>query len=128
MPERRRHVATTDVANEAAGQDHGVAHEREYDPQRRDPEARQPERPGQVSRRTAVTLAAVMLKTGKGKNPLKPVLISAEGSTFYKSKLFRPKLERYTAELMNDQFGIYCDYVKAENATLVGTALAAITD
>ncbi|MHB1394494.1 MAG: hexokinase family protein [Clostridia bacterium] len=79
-----------------------------------------------AARLTAVNLAAVILKTGKGKNPCMPVCIAAEGSTFYKSKLFRGKLDYYVKKYLNDQMGIYCEFVKAENATLIGTAIAGL--
>ena len=74
----------------------------------------------------AVNLAAIMQKTGKGKNPLKPVCITAEGTTFYKSKLFRDKLNYYVRTYLNDELNIYCEFVKAENATLIGTAIAGL--
>ena len=73
---------------------------------------------------TAVDLAATILKSGKGKNPCRPVCISAEGTTFYKSVFFRPKLDRYVSELLNRRLGIYCDFIKTENANIIGTAVA----
>lgn len=74
----------------------------------------------------AVNLSAVILKTGKGKNPCAPVCVTAEGSTFYKSKLLRNKLEYYIKVYLNDQNGAYCEFVKADNATLIGTAIAGL--
>ncbi|NTV91207.1 MAG: hexokinase, partial [Clostridiales bacterium] len=44
----------------------------------------------------------------------------------YKAKLFRGKLDYYVREFMNKQEGIYCEFLKAENATLVGTAIAGL--
>lgn len=76
----------------------------------------------------AANLAAVMRKTGKGKNPCKPVCITAEGSTFYKSRLFRGKLDFYIKTYLNEQLGFYCELVKGENTTLVGTAIAGLMD
>ena len=73
-----------------------------------------------------VNLAAVILQTGKGTNPCTPVCVTAEGTTFYKSKLFRSKLDYYVKEWMNDQKGLYCEFVSAENATLIGTAIAGL--
>ncbi len=71
-------------------------------------------------------LAAVILKTGKGSNPCAPVCVTAEGTTFYKSKLFRGKLDYYVKTYMNEKKGIYCEFVKADNATLIGTAIAGL--
>jgi hexokinase len=74
----------------------------------------------------AINLAAILLKTGAGKNPCLPVCVTAEGTTFYKSKLFRGKLDYYVKECLNDKLGVYCEFVKADNATLVGTAIAGL--
>jgi hexokinase len=81
-----------------------------------------------AARLVAVNLAAVILKTGKGQNPCLPVCVTAEGTTFYKSKLFRSKLDYYVKSWLNDTMGIYCEFVKADNATLVGTAIAGLLD
>lgn len=74
----------------------------------------------------AINLTATVLKSGKGHDPLFPVLITADGSTFYKSKLFRGKLDTYIARYMNGERGLYCEFVKAENANLVGSAIAGL--
>lgn len=79
-----------------------------------------------AARMVTANLGAIMIKTGKGKNPNKPVCVVAEGTTFYKSKLFRSKLEFYIKGFLADQKGIYCEFMKAENATLTGTAIAGL--
>lgn len=73
-----------------------------------------------------VNLSSIMQKTGRGKNPNEPVCIAAEGSTFYKSKLFISKLEYYIKDYLNDKKGLYCEFVKVDNATLIGTAIAGL--
>lgn len=70
--------------------------------------------------------ASILIKTGKGKNPCRPVCITAEGSTFYKSKLFRNKLDYYVKNYMNDEKGLYCEFAKVDNATLIGTLIAGL--
>lgn len=77
---------------------------------------------------SAVNLAAVMKKTGAGKNPCRPVCISAEGSTFYKSKLLNEKINYYMIDFVRKRLNIYSEFVKAENSTLYGTALAGLLD
>jgi hexokinase len=74
----------------------------------------------------AINISSIMIKTGKGKNPCSPVCITAEGTTFYKSKLFRGKLEYYIRKFLNDKSGFYCEFVKADNCTLIGTAIAGL--
>ena len=71
-------------------------------------------------------LTAVMMKTGKGADPCAPICITADGSTFYKSKLFRTKLDYYVKTFTNDRKHLYCEFVKAENGTLIGTAIAGL--
>jgi len=79
-----------------------------------------------IAKFVTFSLTAVMEKTGAGRNPLAPVCITADGSTFYKSKLFRNKLDHYIKVYTNEEKGIYCEFVKVENGTLVGTAIAGL--
>lgn len=75
---------------------------------------------------TAVNLAAVARKTGAGQNPLRPVCIAAEGTTFFKSVLLHKKLVYYMQRYAEKKLGIYYDFVHAENATITGTAIAGL--
>lgn len=75
---------------------------------------------------TAINLTTAVVKSGKGADPLFPVCIAADGSTFYKSKLFRGKLDQYIVKHLNGERGLYCEFVKAENANLIGTAIAGL--
>lgn len=72
------------------------------------------------------SLTASILKTGKGTNPCAPVCITADGSAFYKSKLFRTKLDYYIRTFTNEEMGVYCEFVKVDNGTLMGTAIAGL--
>ncbi|MDR2654805.1 MAG: hexokinase [Oscillospiraceae bacterium] len=74
----------------------------------------------------AVNIASVMLKTGSGSDPTRPVCVVAEGTTFYKSKLLRPKLDYYSKIYINDRLGLWFEFQKLDNATLIGTAAAAL--
>jgi hexokinase len=79
-----------------------------------------------IAKFAAFSLTAVLEKTGKGGNPCKPVCITTDGSTFYKSKLFRSKLEHYIKIYTNEVKGRYCEFVKVDNGTLIGTAIAGL--
>jgi len=79
-----------------------------------------------IAKFVTFSLTAVLAKTGSGLNPCKPACITADGSTFYKSKLFRSKLEYYIKTYTNDTKGIYCEFVKVDNGTLIGTAIAGL--
>ncbi|MCD8225101.1 MAG: hypothetical protein LUC99_09725 [Clostridiales bacterium] len=74
----------------------------------------------------AMGLGAVLKKIDKGKLPTRPVCIIAEGTTFYKLKLFGSKLDYYVRSYINDELGYYCEFRERDNATLVGTAAAAL--
>lgn len=77
---------------------------------------------------SVVNIAAILKKTGTGRNPCRPVCISAEGSTFYNCKLLNEKINYYMIEYVKRRLNIYSEFVKAENATLYGTALAGLLD
>lgn len=79
-----------------------------------------------AAKMVTVNLSSIILKTGKGKNPNKPVCIVAEGTTFYKSKLFKYKLDYYIKDFLENDKGIHCEFMKAENTTLTGTAIAGL--
>ncbi|MGE5613258.1 MAG: hexokinase family protein [Bacillota bacterium] len=79
-----------------------------------------------IAKFVAFSLTAVLEKTGKGRNPCKPACITADGSTFYKSKLFRSKLEHYIKIYTNEEKGVYCEFVKVDNGTLIGAAIAGL--
>lgn len=79
-----------------------------------------------AARFVAFSLTAVLEKTGKGTNPSAPACITADGSTFYKSKLFKGKLDHYIKTYANETKGIYCEFAKVDNGTLIGTAIAGL--
>lgn len=79
-----------------------------------------------AARIVAVTFAAIMTQTGEGHDASRPVCIAAEGTTFYKAPFFRQKLEHYLDTFLRDELGFYCKIVRADDATLIGSAVAAL--
>ena len=77
---------------------------------------------------TAVNLAAAVLKSGKGKNPQRPVCIVAEGTTFYSLPGLKEKVEEYLQEFLTGEKARYHKIVQVENATLIGAAIAGLTN
>lgn len=73
-----------------------------------------------------INLAAIMRKRQIGQNPCKPVCICVDGSTFQKSKTIQAHLAYFVRKYINEEFGLYCDIISVENATLVGTAIAGL--
>lgn len=75
---------------------------------------------------TTANITSILRKTKTGGDPNKPACVTADGSTFYKSKLFRSKLDHHIREFTNGKNGLYCDFVKAENGVITGAAIAAL--
>ena len=76
----------------------------------------------------AALLASVVLKTDKGKNPCEPVCITAEGTTFYELKSLKTRIECYLRSFLQEKHGRYIEIVKVDNATLIGAAIAGLTN
>ncbi len=80
-----------------------------------------------AARFVAVNLAAVVQKCGAGQDPCRPVCITADGTMFHKTRIFRSKLEHYVKVFLNEEMGLYADFIEVENASLLGTAIAGLT-
>ncbi len=77
---------------------------------------------------TAINLSSVSIKSGKGRNPWCPICIVAEGTTFYHLKSLKMRVEYYLKQYLEDQKHIYCEIMSVENATLIGAAIAGLTN
>jgi hexokinase len=76
----------------------------------------------------AILLSAVVLKTDKGENPCVPVCITAEGTTFYELKSLETKVEYYLKCFLEEKRNRFFEIVSVENATLIGAAIAGLTN
>jgi len=76
----------------------------------------------------AANLAAVILKTGKAKTAEKPVLMTIEGTTFYKLHNFQKMFEEYLQGFLSGEKQRYYEIVEVENSSLIGAAIAAIVN
>ncbi|MBK7713095.1 MAG: hexokinase [Bacteroidales bacterium] len=81
-----------------------------------------------ASKLVAASMAAVVLKSGKGKSHEKPILITVEGTTFYKLHNFRPRFEMYFNEYLSGDRKRYVEFTEVEKSSLLGAALAALID
>ena len=79
-----------------------------------------------AARLVAVNLISIIIKTNTGRSPLEPVCIATEGSTFYKLKSYRDKIEYYMKKNLVDQNGRYYEIVKIENSSLIGAAIGGL--
>lgn len=74
----------------------------------------------------AIELAATLGFSGHGRDPQRPVCVCAEGTMFYKSALLRPKLDEMIKKYLNEQRGLYLEFVSVDDATIIGSAMAAL--
>jgi len=77
---------------------------------------------------TAINLSSAAIKSGKGRDPNRPVCIVAEGTTFYKLHNLKSLVEQYLDKFLKEQKGIHYEIVSVENATLIGAAIAGLTN
>jgi hexokinase len=77
---------------------------------------------------TAINLSSAALKSGKGHNPCRPVCLVAEGTTFYRLKSLRQKVECYLKQYLVEKQHVYYEIATVENATLIGAAIAGLTN
>jgi len=79
-----------------------------------------------AARLVTANLAAVLLKTNKGKTAGRPVLITIEGTVFYKLYNLRPLFKKYFAEYLSGENKRYYEFTEVPESSLVGAALAAL--
>jgi hexokinase len=76
----------------------------------------------------AASLAAVILKTGKGKSIGKPVLMTIEGTTFYKLHNFQVMFEAFLQGFLSGENRRFYEIVEVPNSSLIGAGIAAIVN
>jgi hexokinase len=76
----------------------------------------------------AGSISAVIMKCGKGMTPEKPVLITVEGTTFYKLHNFRTRFESYLNDYLTGERKRHVEFTGLDQSGLIGAALAALTD
>ncbi len=76
----------------------------------------------------AANLAAVILQTGKAQSAEKPVLMTIEGTTFYKLKNFQKMFEDFLQGYLSGDKQRYYEIIEVENSSLVGAAIAGIVN
>lgn len=76
----------------------------------------------------AANLAAVVLKTEKGKSSSRPILMTIEGTAFYKLHGLKVSFEGYFSEYLTGVRKRYVEFTEVEQSSLIGAALAALID
>jgi hexokinase len=76
----------------------------------------------------AANLAAMVLKSGKGKHEKHPILITIEGTTFYKLYRLRERFESVFSGYLSGDNKRYVEFTDVEQSSLVGAALAGLIE
>lgn len=74
----------------------------------------------------AANLSSVLLKTGRGMSPDRPVLITIEGTTFYKLHRLKPLFEEYFSGYLSGNNKRYFEFTEVPESSLAGAALAGL--
>ncbi|MDD3335871.1 MAG: hypothetical protein PHI98_10210 [Eubacteriales bacterium] len=75
---------------------------------------------------SVLCLTAIMTISGKGHDPLRPVLIAIEGTTYEKNQFLRKKLQAMLSTYTEKERGFYTRLVSTENVNMIGSAMAAL--
>ena len=76
----------------------------------------------------AANLAAVILKTGKGLSAGKPILITVEGTSYYKLQGLKGQIEADLSNYLSGENQRYYEFTYVDQSSLVGGALAALIE
>jgi hexokinase len=74
----------------------------------------------------AANMASIIMKTNKGKSSERPILITIEGTTFYKMHTLKANFEKYLGEYLSGERQRYYEITEVKQSSLVGAALAAL--
>jgi hexokinase len=77
---------------------------------------------------TAVNLASIAIKSGAGRDPRRPICVTADGTTFYELKGLREKTLGFLEPFLLERYGVRCEFARVENAPLIGAAIAGLTN
>ncbi len=76
----------------------------------------------------AVNLSAIVLKTGKGRDPRYPVCITADGTTFWQLRTFPVRVQSWMRRLLSGSSARAWEIARVDDAPLLGAAIAALTN
>ena len=78
------------------------------------------------ARLAAANIAAVIIKSGKGISPVRPVSVLCEGTTFLRTHNLRNRVVGYLNTVLTEERGIWYEIITMENAVTLGSAVAGL--
>ena len=75
---------------------------------------------------TALNLSAAIIKSGAGLEPRNPVVINADGTTFYKTEFLEFYTRLYLDRILEKEHGRYFRIVNIDNSPTLGAAIAGL--
>ena len=76
----------------------------------------------------AVTISAVVLKTGKGRDPGAPVCVTVDGTTYWELASFPARVRSHVGKLLAGEYQRAWEITSVSDAPLLGAAIAALTN
>jgi len=76
----------------------------------------------------AVTIASVVLKTGKGRDPAVPVRVTVDGTTYWQLASFHQRVQAHMKKLLSGERERSWEIGSVSDAPLLGAAIAALTN
>jgi hexokinase len=74
----------------------------------------------------AISLAAVVLRTGEGTDPTLPIAIVADGTTFYKTFGLADRTKCFLERELEGPYRRYVRFLSVDNAPAIGAAVAGL--
>ena len=75
---------------------------------------------------TALNLTAAVIASGEGEDPRRPVVINADGTTFYKTCFLEDYVKEYLDQILWKKEGKVCQSVSIDNSPTIGAAIAGL--
>lgn len=80
-----------------------------------------------ASKLTAINLSAAVLRTDAGVNPRYPVIVNADGTTFYKTEFMLEYTKYYLHEFLEKKHGRFTKLIRIDDSPALGAAIAGLS-
>ena len=76
---------------------------------------------------TAINLTAAILASGEGDDPRRPVVINADGTTFYRLTFLEDYVKEYLEKILWKGYGKVYKIVNIDSSPTIGAAIAGLS-